>query len=243
MAAHGWWDDAFVLRTYKLGEADLIIVLLTREHGLVRAVAKGARRTKSRFGARLDRFTRVTVQVYAGRSLGRITDAHTAQTYAPPIVTDPDKFFAGAAMLEMAGHFGDDPGAGEHIFDLLDRGMRQLAEEEFAPVTAADVFVLSCLEVAGLAPSLVDCSQCGKAGPHRAFHPAAGGAVCVTCRPPGSLTPEPQSVRALWLLANGRYRQAVEVLSDDEVQRVAHRLLVAHVRHHLSVGCPAFAAL
>ena len=62
-------DEAFVVRTHKLGEADLILVLLTKEHGIVRGVAKGIRKTKSRFGARLDRFSRVNVQLYPGRSL------------------------------------------------------------------------------------------------------------------------------------------------------------------------------
>ena len=95
-------DEAFVLRSYKLGEADLILVLLTRSHGVVRAVAKGIRKTKSRFGARLDRFSKVNVQVYRGRSLGKITDAASLASYAGPIVEDVDKYFAGTAMLELA---------------------------------------------------------------------------------------------------------------------------------------------
>ena len=69
-----------MLRTYKLGEADLILVLLTKEHGLVRAVAKGIRKARSRFGARLDRFSRVDVQIYPGRTLANITDAETVAT-------------------------------------------------------------------------------------------------------------------------------------------------------------------
>ena len=61
-------DEAIVLRTHKLGEADRIVTLLTRQHGKVRAVAKGVRRTTSRFGARLEPFMVVDVQCYEGRS-------------------------------------------------------------------------------------------------------------------------------------------------------------------------------
>ena len=65
-------DEAIVLRTHKLGEADRIITLLTRRTGRVRAVAKGVRRTKSKFGARLEPGTHVDLQLYEGRSLGSV---------------------------------------------------------------------------------------------------------------------------------------------------------------------------
>lgn len=239
-----------MLRTYKLGEADLILVLLTKDNGLIRTVAKGIRKTRSRFGARLDRFSRVDVQIYPGRSLANVTDAATVATYASPIVADVDRFYAGAAMLEMAQVFAAEPSSAHSIFFLLDAALQQLATQlttpALPPVSVADEFVLHGLEVAGWEPSLVDCAQCGKRGPHRAFHPGAGGAVCVTCRPPGAFTPPSAAVHALWLLKMGRHEQAAQILRDEQGQDIAaqsHRLLLAHVRQQLEVGCPAYAAL
>lgn len=235
-----------MLRAYKLGEADLILVLLTRDNGLIRAVAKGIRKTRSRFGARLDRFSRVDVQIYPGRSLANVTDAATVATYASPIVADVDRFYAGAAMLEMAQVFAAEPSSAHSIFFLLDAALQQLTTSALPPVSVADEFVLHGLEVAGWEPSLVDCAQCGKRGPHRAFHPGAGGAVCVTCRPPGASTPPSAAVHALWLLKKGRHEQAAQILCDNQGQDIAaqsHRLLLAHVRQQLEVSCPAYAAL
>ena len=70
-------DRALVIRTYDFGEADRIIVLLTRHHGLVRGVAKGVRRAKSRFGSRLQLFVNLDVQLYPGRNLYTISQADT----------------------------------------------------------------------------------------------------------------------------------------------------------------------
>jgi recombinational DNA repair protein (RecF pathway) len=94
-----------VLRTQKLGEADRIITLLTRHNGRVRAVAKGVRRTKSRFGARLEPFTHVDVMIHPGRSLDVITQAEVIRAYGTPLVSDYPKYTAGTAMLETAERF------------------------------------------------------------------------------------------------------------------------------------------
>lgn len=260
-------DEAFVVRTHKLGEADLIVVLLTREHGLVRAVAKGIRRSKSRFGARLDRFCRVNVQIYPGRNrskpdggLANVTDAVTVHTFAPQISTDVDRYYAGVAMLEIAELTVQ--GSGEeagHVFDGLDEALATLASPAvrdtglsgsgLPPRTQADRFVLQSLGMAGWAPSLVDCAQCGRVGPHSAFHPLAGGAVCTTCRPPGAFTPPAQSVRVLWLLSRGRSGDlaAVGAVADGadgaRVLSIAHELLLAHVKNQTESPCRAFSSL
>ena len=94
-----------MLRTQKLGEADRIITLLTRHNGRVRAVAKGVRRTKSRFGARLEPFTHVDVMVHPGRSLDVITQAEVIRAYGTALVSDYPKYTAGTAMLETAERF------------------------------------------------------------------------------------------------------------------------------------------
>lgn len=234
-----------MLRTYKLGEADLILVLLTSEHGLVRGVAKGIRKTKSRFGARLDRFSRVNVQIYPSRKAGatglaNITDAATVRTYAPSIVADPDLFFTGAAVLEMALLFGD-----SDVFFLLDATLHTLASEQNAlpAVSVVDYFVIQCLQLSGWMPSLVDCAQCGARGPHRSFHARAGGAVCGLCRPPGAVTPPTESIHALWLLSRGRVDEAAEILQDKSIASAAHEVLLGHVRTQMEAACPAYAAL
>jgi len=101
----GYRDDGVVLRTQKLGEADRIITLLTRHNGRVRAVAKGVRRTKSRFGARLEPFTHVDVMVHPGRTLDIITQAEVIRAYGTALVSDYPKYTAGTAMLETAERF------------------------------------------------------------------------------------------------------------------------------------------
>jgi DNA repair protein RecO (recombination protein O) len=104
-SVQGYRDDGVVLRTQKLGEADRIITLLTRHNGRVRAVAKGVRRTKSRFGARLEPFTHVDVMVHSGRTLDVITQAEVIRAYGTPLVSDYPKYTAGTAMLETAERF------------------------------------------------------------------------------------------------------------------------------------------
>ena len=95
-------DEAIVLRTQKLGEADRIVTLLTRQHGKVRAVAKGVRRTRSRFGARLEPAMVVDVQLYEGRSLDTVTQAETLAPYGDAIARDYVSYTAATAMLETA---------------------------------------------------------------------------------------------------------------------------------------------
>src|SRR5882672_12177845 len=98
-------DDGIVLRTQKLGEADRIITILGRTSGRIRAVAKGVRRTKSRFGARLEPFTHVDLLLYTGRSLDVITQADTVRPYGKPFSADYPRYTAGTAMLETAEKF------------------------------------------------------------------------------------------------------------------------------------------
>src|SRR6201996_5319213 len=95
-------DDGIVLRTQKLGEADRIITILGRSTGRIRAVAKGVRRTKSRFGARLEPFTHVDLMLHPGRSLDVITQAEVIKPYGAPLAGDYPRYTAGTAMLETA---------------------------------------------------------------------------------------------------------------------------------------------
>ena len=94
-------DTGVVLRVQKLGEADRIVTILTRRHGKVRAVAKGVRRTRSRWGARLEPFNHVDVQCYTGRSLDIVTQAETVDAFGAGLVGDYGRYTAGCAVLEI----------------------------------------------------------------------------------------------------------------------------------------------
>ena len=93
-------DEGVVLRTSKLGEADRIITILTRGHGKIRAVAKGVRRTKSRFGARLEPFMRVDVLIAEGRSLDVVSQAEAVAAYGAPIAADYAAYEAANVIVE-----------------------------------------------------------------------------------------------------------------------------------------------
>ena len=127
----GYRDDGVVLRTHKLGEADRIITLLTRQNGRVRAVAKGVRRTKSRFGGRLEPFTHVDVLIHPGRSLDVIQQAEVIRAYGKPLATDYPRYTAGTAMLETAERFTPvekEPAIRQFL--LLIGGLRALGEAD-----------------------------------------------------------------------------------------------------------------
>jgi DNA repair protein RecO (recombination protein O) len=159
-------DDGIVLRTQKLGEADRIVTVLTRRNGRVRAVGKGVRRTKSRFGARLEPFTHVDLLLYTGRSLDVITQAETVRAYGEPLVTDYPRYTSGTAMLETAERFT--PMEKEPIirqFLLLVGGLRALGERVHDPRLVLDAYLLRTLAVAGYAPALDECAVCGSADP------------------------------------------------------------------------------
>ena len=228
-------DEAIVLRTQKLGEADRIVTLLTRNHGKVRAVGKGVRRTSSRFGSRLEPFMVIDAQLYTGRNLDVVTQVETIGCYAPAISADYGRYTAGTAMLETAERLVD----AEHEpalqqFVLLTGGVRALAERAHDPGLVLDSYLLRALAVAGWAPSFIDCARCGTAGPHQAFAVASGGAVCAACRPPGSPSPAPATFALLAALLTGEW--AVADASDDRHRREASGLVAAFLQFHLERG-------
>jgi DNA repair protein RecO (recombination protein O) len=228
-------DEGVVLRAQKLGEADRIITLLTREHGRVRAVAKGVRKTSSRLGARVEPFMLVDVQLYEGRSLDIVTQAETIGPYGTAIASDYARYTAGTAMLETAERLTDterEPAL--QLFLLLAGGLRTLAEGRRDPGLVLDSFLLRALAVAGWAPSFVDCARCGEAGPHRHFSIPAGGTVCPSCRPTGSAMPSPVTIELLEALLSGDWGRAEASLAIN--RREGSGLVAALLQWHLERG-------
>ncbi len=228
-------DEAVVLRTQKLGEADRIITLLTRDTGRVRAVAKGVRRTTSRFGSRLEPFTYVDLQLAEGRSLDVITQAVTLAPYGAKIGSDYERYTAGTVMLETAERLVvEDKEPALQQFLLLIGALRTMSSGERSPSAVLDSFLLRSLSVAGYAPSFDACARCGVEGPHRAFSPAAGGMLCSTCRVPGSANPAVETVLLLGALLAGDW--TVVEASEPRHRKEATGLVSAYLAWHLERG-------
>ena len=225
-------DEAVVLRAQKLGEADRIVTLLTRERGRIRAVAKGVRKTTSRFGGRLEPFMMIDVQLYEGRSLDTVTQVETIGAYGLQIAADYSRYTAATAMLETAERMTEterEPAVQQFL--LLAGGLRTLAGATHEPGLVLDAYLVRSLAVAGWAPSFVDCARCGAAGPHRAFALGAGGAVCSSCRPPGSAAPHPETLELLAALLTGDWDRADA--SELRRRREASGLVAAYLQWHL----------
>ena len=228
-------DEAIVLRTQKLGEADRIITLLTRGSGRVRAVAKGVRRTSSRFGSRLEPFTHVDLQLAEGRSLDVVTQAETLSPFAGRIGSDYERYTAGTVMLETAERLVvEDKEPALQQFLLLVGALRAMCDAGRAPTQVLDSFLLRSLSVAGYAPSFEACARCGSAGPHRSFSPAAGGMLCSGCRVPGSANPATETVAVLGALLAGDW--PVVEASEGRYRREATSLVAAYLQWHLERG-------
>ena len=228
-------DEAVVLRTQKLGEADRIITLLTRSSGRVRAVAKGVRRTTSRFGSRLEPFTHVDLQIAEGRSLDVVTQAVTLDPFAARMGVDYERYTAGTVMLETAERLVvEDKEPALQQFLLLVGALRAVCDTGRSPSAVLDSFLLRSLAVAGWAPSFDGCARCGLEGRHRSFSPAAGGMLCSTCRVPGSMNPAPETVVLLGALLAGDWLQ-VEA-SEPRTRREATGMVAAYLQWHLERG-------
>ena len=226
-------DEGVVLRTQKLGEADRIITLLTRRHGRVRAVAKGVRRTRSKFGASVEPFSHVDLQLYEGRSLDIIQQADSLMSYGDKLVTDYGRYTAGTAILETAERLTAEEGEPAlRLFLLVIGALRTLTERD--PSLVLDAFLLRAMTVAGYAPALTDCARCGAGGPHRAFSVPAGGTVCADCRPPGSASPSPAALALMVDLVQGVWPGAEA--SQPATRREASGLVAAHLQWHLERG-------
>ncbi|MBO2446529.1 DNA repair protein RecO [Actinomadura barringtoniae] len=227
-------DEGIVLRTQKLGEADRIVTVLTRRTGKLRAAAKGVRKTKSRFGARLEPFTHVDLQLYERRSLDLITQAETLRPYGEPLVADYPRYTAGMAMLETTDKLTEEREPSLRQFLLLVGALRTLVERDHDSRLVLDAFLLRSLSVAGWAPAIDECCRCGERGQLRGFAIAAGGAVCARCRQPGAATPAPPTFALMLALLRGDWEYA-----DGTEQR--HRvecsgLVAAYLQWHLEHG-------
>jgi DNA repair protein RecO (recombination protein O) len=250
-------DDGIVLRAQKLGEADRIVTVLTRKNGRVRAVAKGVRKTKSRFGARVEPFTHVDLMLYTGRTLDVITQAESVRSYGDQLVGDYGRYTTGVAMLETAERFTTvekEPALRQFL--LLVGGLRTLVDGEHDSRLVLDAYLLRSLAVAGYAPALDECAICGTRAPvpeapapeapapampagaagtrrsgRRTFGIAAGGLVCRSCHAPGAAMTSASTIDLMSALLRGEWGLADASERKHKVE--CSGLVAAYVQWHL----------
>ena len=174
--------EAVILRSIRFGEADRILHLYSRSRGRLGAIAKGARKPRSRFGGRLEPFFRLDLVLYEGRGeLSTVTSAATIEGY-PRLRSDSAAIGAGARACDAVLRLLDAADPNPAAFNLLCRYLGMLDRREAAdPLATAIAFRLKLALAAGFAPELASCARCGEADHLTGFSGAAGGVVCASC--------------------------------------------------------------
>jgi len=225
-------DNAVVLRTHNLGEADRIVTLLTRSHGKTRAVGKGVRRTKSKFGSRLEPFMHVDLQCYLGKSLDVVTQVDTIDPFAAHIANNYELFTIGTSMLEAADRLVAEEGEPAPAqYWLLVGALRALAANAHQPVLVLNAYLLRAFALAGWAPSLTNCASCAEPGPHAVFSISLGGAVCGRCRPAGARLVGVETLELINALMVGDWSYADQASHFSQTK--ATELIGAFSQYHL----------
>ena len=211
-------DHGIVLRTYKLGEADRIVSIITRDHGKVRGVAKGVRKTGSRFGAKLEPTAHLALQLYEGRGeLDTVTQVEVVDRF-PTLREDYERLGHATVLLEAVDQFSREREPDARLYQMLLGGLRTLAADDGPLVVAA--FLWKLLAYEGFAPVVDACARCGTPDDLVAFELAEGGALCRQCRRGRSVSREALAVLAMIL--GGRLNEALALEPSPATVEVDH---------------------
>ncbi|MCU1357825.1 MAG: recO [Acidimicrobiales bacterium] len=228
-------DQGIVLRTYKLGEADRIVSFVTERHGKVRAVAKGVRKTKSKFGARLEPMSHVALQLYEGRELDIVTQAESIDNFRT-IREDLDRLTRAVTMLEAADQIALEREPNPDLYRMLLGALRSLDHRNAELVVAGFHWKLLSLE--GFRPIVAHCALCQRDDDLVAFDPTEGGLLCTDHRRGTRISPE--AVLLLQAILGGRLASALDEPASSathEIDHLATRVMEHHLERRLrSVG-------
>lgn len=238
MATRSFRTEAVVLRSLRLGEADRIVHLATLEHGRLGAVAKGIRKTKSKFGARLEPLSHVELELHRGRGdLHTVTGVELLHSHHRSR-EDGYRLAAGLvgaeAMLRLFPEEDPHPKAFQALtrfLDLLDDLPRPAAATRPALDPLVLSFQLKLLWVAGYLPHLASCAECGGDGPLRGFSPQAGGAVCQR-HAQGALVLSPEGIAGMDALLRRPLAAAGAAGLTERGARDAQAVITASYEYH-----------
>jgi len=172
-------DQGVVLRSLRLGEADRIVTLVTRGRGKVRAVAKGVRRTTSKFGGRLEPLSHIALLCWQGRELDIVTQADMIETFGR-VRGDLARVSKAYTLLEVVDQVAQEGHPNARLYDMLVGALRVL--DDGNPVLLVPAFLLKVLVAEGAAPQLDMCVACGTGDDLVAFDSIEGGTFCRGCR-------------------------------------------------------------
>ena len=222
-------DQGIVLRSYPFGEADRVVVLLSPNNGKIRTVAKGVRKTKSRFGGRLEPFTHVDLVLYEGRNLDTITQVAVLEPF-PRLRGDLDAVITAGTMVEAADAVAQEDEGAIRLFLLLQRGLKALETGTRSPDLITS-YLLKLADVVGVAPSLLRCAGCGRVEDLHRFSFGGGGSVCDRCQADGAVKLRVGVTEYLAALA-GCELMALPP-SDDSLSSEAMGIARRFVEYHL----------
>ena len=223
-------DHGVVLRTIKLGEADRIVSFMTQGNGKVRAVAKGIRKSGSRFGARLEPACHVMIQCYRGRELDVVTQVETVEAHRT-LREDYGLLTHAVTMLEAVDQVAQEREPAPALYRMLTGALRTLDTTPSPVITPGFYWKLLSLE--WYHPYLDGCVRCGtEEGPFVAFDVAEGGVLCATCGRLGGRRIAPDALTFLRRLVGGELHLAMAEPPDSAQVVEVERLGIAALEHH-----------
>jgi DNA repair protein RecO (recombination protein O) len=237
VAARSWKTEAVVLRSIRYGEADRVLHLFTLERGRIGGIAKGARKTTSRFGARLEPFSHVELVLHEGRGeLHTVTQASLLRSHDASRV-DPYRMAVGHIGLEAVLRLFLEGDENERAFrgltrflDLLDDAPAALpARPALDPLVLA--FQLKLLWLSGYLPHITGCASCGAETGLVGFSAAAGGGVCVACEA-GALPIAPEGFGGLRSLLEHPLSDAPGLGVTERGRRDALKVVESSYEYH-----------
>jgi DNA repair protein RecO (recombination protein O) len=220
-------ERGVVLRTYKLGEADRIVTFLTRDRGKVRAVAKGVRKTKSRFGGRLEPASHVELLLYEGRELDIVTQAETLD-HNGALREDYERLSRAVSMLEAADQVAQERQANPALYRMLVGALQSLAARDTPLVVPA--FFLKVLSLEGYRPQVDECAECGAETGLVSWAIEEGGLRCGAHRQGSSISPD--AVGVLQRILGGQLGDALNEPVSPHTAEIDH-LATKALEHHL----------
>ncbi len=220
-------DQGVALRTIRLGEADRIVTLVTLGHGKVRAVVKGVRRTKSRFGARLEPLSHVSMMCWQGRELDVVNQAEVLDTFRS-VREDLERVGRAAVMLEVTDQVSQERHANSGLYHMLVGALKVLEARD--PALLVPSFFWKLLALEGSCPLLDACARCGAEEGLVAFDLSEGGVLCRSCRRGTPVRPE--ALRMIRRILGGGLAGALDEPVSEVTEEVAALATMA-MEHHL----------